>query len=818
MQEGARERTICQRKRAAVHRRDAGVLRAGGESRREKPTEKTEENHMKKRIIPTILALMMLLTLLPTSAAAAPTRLNHVDVTIELPKPGDPFDQSFKPTVTSFKSGNIDLLATGAGILEANWRGDNDLDENGTPYFRPGGTYYLTFKLMFNPEAGYCANYKTMSDGWNLVFPETFSATVNGQTATVSRNTSQYYPGLEVVLKLEGNTLTDAQMAERKANWAQLQKTRRAMLTSRTFEESKAYDPDLIPEKVVVVNTDGTDLNYDFKNMTTLVMDVNNAEMIADYVGRHSTLREIWLSPESNALKFAGSIDSAQWNKIKEMREYEYRSDVPILTSESTLFVSESGAQQIREWYDEGGYTQAPFTVRIYSGNDVVAAQKAGASATKSFCTKHKFTGQIRTADRICHFGDCGHVRTYYYSCAYCGVCEYDPNHVDFDQSLRANHPEILQILQWSAQAIMNGEYEFETANDAAYIGVNDVGEHVWWLTCRTCGRSYNYDMLHVNTMDQKLEGATNRTFAEYQAQQKASINQANAEALASIVTVFPDTFTLPLKSDAKMSSWAQSDVNLALNDNLIDTALLGGDYTKNITRLQFCSVAVRLAETLTGKSLPAASASTFTDTSNAYALKAYAAGITTGTTATTFEPNATLTRAQMAAFIYRTLRYVEKNSDYSYTDYTSKLSTYTDSGKLQDWAVESMAFMNALDLIKGTSATTLEPNGKCTIEQAVAVAERSVYAHLLGWYQVDPEKRFYRDGEWHAGDPYVEIAENVTLRTGDYVWVTSRHFGVYNNFVEEKYNLPYVYMEIINPFNGQTATIKNGNATPVRG
>lgn len=773
---------------------------------------------MKKRILSALLLVVLLLALLPASAfAAEPTRLKHVDITIELPKAGDLFDQSFKPTVTSFKSGNIDLLATGAGLLEANWRGDNDLDENGTPYFRPGGTYYLTCKLMFNIEAGYCANYKTSSDGWNLVFPETFSATINGQTATVSRNTSQYYPGLEVVLKLDGDVLTDAQLAERKANWEQLQKTRRAMSDSRTFEESKAYDPDLLPEKVVVVNTDGTDLNYDFKNMTTLVMDVNNAEKIADYVGLNPTLKEIWLSPESNALSFTGAIDRAQWNSTKQMSEYEYRSDVPILTGESTLFVSESGAQQIREYYDEGGYISTPFTIRIYSGNDVVAAQKAGADATKSFCTKHKFTGQICSADRICHFGDCAHMRTYYYSCAYCGVCEENPNHVDTDQRKKINHPELVRVEQLATKAMMNNNYEFETANDAAYIGMNDLGEHVWWLTCRTCGRSYNYDMLHVNVSDQQLEGSTNRTFAEYQAQKKASINQYNAEALASIVTVFPDTFTLPLKSDAKMSGWAQSDVNLALNDNLLDTALLGKDYTKNITRLQFCSIAVRLAETLTGKEITPAPSGIFKDTDNLYVRKAYAAGITTGISSTEFGPGGTLTRAQMAAFIYRTLQYVEKNSDYSYTDYDSKLATYSDCAQVPGWATEAMAFMNALDLIKGTSATTLSPNATCIIEQAIVVAERSVYAHLLGWYQVDPEKRFYRDGQWYAGDPYVEIAENVTLRTGDYVWVTSRRFGVYNTFTEEKYNLPYVYMEIINPFNGQTATIKNGNVVPVR-
>lgn len=79
-----------------------------------------------------------------------------------------------------------------------------------------------------------------------------------------------------------------------------------------------------------------------------------------------------------------------------------------------------------------------------------------------------------------------------------------------------------------------------------------------------------------------------------------------------------------------------------------------------------------------------------------------------------------------MATFLRRTLQYVEKNSGYSYTSYTSKLASYTDNALVQSWAKEAMAFMNALDLVKGTTATTLNPNGTCTIEQAVIVAERA--------------------------------------------------------------------------------------------
>ncbi len=152
---------------------------------------------------------------------------------------------------------------------------------------------------------------------------------------------------------------------------------------------------------------------------------------------------------------------------------------------------------------------------------------------------------------------------------------------------------------------------------------------------------------------------------------------------------------------------------------------------------MQFCSVAVRLAEELTGKSIVPAPTATFSDTDNAYVLKAYAAGITSGTGENTFSPYATLDRQQMATFIYRTLQYVKANSDIKYTTYESKLSDYADNLQIAGWAREPLAFMNALDLIKGTTDTTISPSAQCTIEQALTVASRSIYADHIGWYQV---------------------------------------------------------------------------------
>ena len=300
-------------------------------------------------------------------------------------------------------------------------------------------------------------------------------------------------------------------------------------------------------------------------------------------------------------------------------------------------------------------------------------------------------------------------------------------------------------------------------------------------------------------------------------------------ERIKELRKLYPGTFTLSKKSAAKTSSWAESDVNLALNDDLLDTALLGSDYTKPISRLQFCSVAVRLAETLTGKSITPAAANTFTDTNNAYVLKAYAAGITTGTSATTFSPNATLNRQQMATFLRRTLQYVEKNSGYSYTSYTSKLASYTDNALVQSWAKEAMAFMNALDLVKGTTATTLNPNGTCTIEQAVIVAERSVYAHQIGWYQAAPVTNVYsyngstgeierEDGEYTSFD-----STNASLHPGDLVWITGKLTGVSNLLATAPGTtvdqcVYSAYLPGINPYTGQIMYLHYRDLIPVRG
>ena len=115
---------------------------------------------MKKKLLSALLCLVLALTLLPTAALAAPTRLKSVDLVIDLPKAGDPNEMETEVTIKSMKSGNIDLLANGAGILYTEWQGDDVETDDGFS-FRAGTTYLVNIKLAFDTTKGYCANYKT---------------------------------------------------------------------------------------------------------------------------------------------------------------------------------------------------------------------------------------------------------------------------------------------------------------------------------------------------------------------------------------------------------------------------------------------------------------------------------------------------------------------------------------------------------------------------------------------------------------------------------------------------------------------------------
>jgi hypothetical protein len=94
--------------------------------------------------------------------------------------------------------------------------------------------------------------------------------------------------------------------------------------------------------------------------------------------------------------------------------------------------------------------------------------------------------------------------------------------------------------------------------------------------------------------------------------------------------------------------------------------------------------------------------------------------GIATGVSDTLFAPEASLTREQMATFLYRFAKYNNKNVD-SGVD----LSAYTDKDTISAYATDAFKYAVAEKIIGGVTEDTLAPKGTLTRAQAATMLMR---------------------------------------------------------------------------------------------
>lgn len=180
-------------------------------------------------------------------------------------------------------------------------------------------------------------------------------------------------------------------------------------------------------------------------------------------------------------------------------------------------------------------------------------------------------------------------------------------------------------------------------------------------------------------------------------------------------------------------SPWAVSELNKAEALGLIPDILKGADMTKPITREEFAELAVVLQSKVSGQSASPVSPNPFTDTQNPQILKAFNLGIVKGISATTFEPKTLVNREQCAAMLFRTLKGLRPNGDYS----VAGVKNFPDQKLISDYAVEATKYMAKTGIITGdasgnfmpkatTSAQLAAGYGMATREQAIALAIRT--------------------------------------------------------------------------------------------
>ena len=569
-------------------------------------------------------------------------------------------------------------------------------------------------------------------------------------------------------------------------------------------------------------------------NVNKLIITVENLSY-GYLLHNFHNLKEVWCGPEVDV---AATLENyiSETKRSQDFMSLLYPSySLGIHSRECTLFLPAEkypkGIISIQEEIlkktgDSVTWKSVPpallrFKTLLYTG-DVNQAAEKGASACKAYCPGHNFSALVVAAHTVMRHPTCQANPKFYYSCKYCGECEHNPKHT-FEKD---------QFWKDKTQAFSHAYVKYDLS-EKNYVGRNAKGEKVYQISCYWCGHNGKEEILNFTQEDLRMAGHDEMTLAQYKEMMLSSWDAVQKEeALANVFVGgfdYPGFFAVPDDDHgAKVNPKAENDTRWAMANSLIDKEMLGTDYLKNISRKQLASLAVKLAEQVTGKSIKAAPAGTFTDSDDIYLLKAYAAGIISGQSADAITPDAPVTRQEMSAYFFNALQYIKEHSSVRYTVYTPNLDIYSDKGKIADWALEAMGFMNTLGFVKGTTKNTIDPLRVCTIEEAVVLAHKCFYADELGWYQcIRPDERGYAGSPGGAYDPK-GIQKMITAfpvpyaSAGNIIWGydNGSRFWVGENWIGRgllRKSQKEVMLPIVDKYTGTTVFVSGEEFLPIK-
>lgn len=239
-----------------------------------------------------------------------------------------------------------------------------------------------------------------------------------------------------------------------------------------------------------------------------------------------------------------------------------------------------------------------------------------------------------------------------------------------------------------------------------------------WSLSCET--RSIDVPLTYNNGETVKVDEAFIQLRMRYTYEGGGNVGKLASE-WSNIISV-----NTPAWSNA--SSWATAELQKAADTGLIPDILKGADMTKPITREEFCELSVLLFEKVTKGEAQAASSNPFTDTTNPRILKAYNLKITEGTSTTTFSPGVLINREQCSAMLFRAIKAIQPNGDFS----TAGIKDFPDQKNISKWAVDATKYMSKNGIIKGDSKGNFMPKATTTVQQAAGYGMATREAAIL--------------------------------------------------------------------------------------
>ncbi|EOD01524.1 S-layer homology domain-containing protein [Caldisalinibacter kiritimatiensis] len=203
----------------------------------------------------------------------------------------------------------------------------------------------------------------------------------------------------------------------------------------------------------------------------------------------------------------------------------------------------------------------------------------------------------------------------------------------------------------------------------------------------------------------------------------KAKISIVLLIMLLSSVIVYPNNIYAKDNYSSGPSKWAEDEINLALNHNLVPDDLKG-NYTQNILRGEYVLLALELYKK-TGNNVEITNPEPFIDIKgHKYEnelIMAYNAGIINGYEDGTFKPDEKITRQEIAALIVQLLKAIDSKEDLN----ASKSYDYIDAADIDEWVKPYIDYCYENKILKGVSELQINPKGNATREQSIILIYR---------------------------------------------------------------------------------------------
>ncbi len=169
------------------------------------------------------------------------------------------------------------------------------------------------------------------------------------------------------------------------------------------------------------------------------------------------------------------------------------------------------------------------------------------------------------------------------------------------------------------------------------------------------------------------------------------------------------------IKDWQKPSAWAEKEITKAIDERLVP-AILQNNYRDDITRGEFCSIAVKLYESMTKKEITGRVK--FDDNVLLAVEKLAYEGIVHGLGNNKFNPNGKIKREEAAVIL-------SKLSEKLGMNLASGDISFADSQSISTWAIDDVKKVYTAGIMQGVSERRFSPKSHYTKEQAIATLLR---------------------------------------------------------------------------------------------